>query len=342
MRRAMCAMSLLPALLALFSCEHKELCLNHYEHAPRCATTVNADYDRRWEIPYEGQTDWAAEWPSLSLALGYDELRPPLPEGLRVSAYDEAGKHTRLNMMPLGEEVMLTPGVNSLLFYNNDTEYIVFSGMDEYVTANAATRTRTRGSYAGNPLYPKQAEPTVAPPDILYGHYIDSYVQERSMEPFRLDVTMHPLVFTYVVRYRFDHGLNYVALARGALAGMAASVFLHNGRTSEAAATILYDCTVEPWGVQAVVKSFGIPDFPNPNYSRGGRSYGLNLEVLLHNGKTVDYYFDITDQMAVQPHGGVITVGGIEVDDKTGGSSNSAFDISVDGWGEFEDVEIEF
>lgn len=330
------------ALLALTACEHKELCFNHPEHALRYASYVEATYERVWEVPYGERTDWTGAWSSLGLGFGYDALRPTLPEGLRVSAYDAAGKHAVMNLQPEGEEIQLTPGENALLFYNNDTHYIVFTGMDGYATANASTRTRTRASYTGNPFYPKKNENTVAPPDVLFGHYIDSYLQERSTEAARLPVAMHPLVFTYVVRYRFARGLDYVALARGALSGMAASVYLHNGRTSDTSATILYDCTVEPWGVQAVVRSFGVPGFPNPNYEgRAENSFGLNLEVRLHNGKTLNYFFDITDQMTPQPHGGVVTVEGIEVSDEEGASGGSAFDVSVEGWGEFEDVEID-
>ena len=76
--------------------------------------------------------------------------------------------------------------------------------------------------------------------------------------------------------------VEYVSLARGALAGMAQAVWLNSGHTSDEAATVLYDCTVEKFGIQALVRSFGIPDFPNEHYGRRAkRKYGLNLEVRL-------------------------------------------------------------
>ena len=62
-----------------------------------------------------------------------------------------------------------------------------------------------------------------------------------------------------------------------------------------------------------------------------------------YNGKILNYFFDITDQVADQPHGGVISVDGIKIsDDEGGGSQGSGFDVDVDGWGEFKDVPIEF
>ena len=153
---------------------------------------------------------------------------------------------------------------------------------------------------------------------------------------------MRPLVFTYLIRFRFLHGYDYVALARGALSGMAAAVYLHNGRTADDAVTVLYDCTLEDWGVMAEVRSFGIPDFPNPIYGRGDGSFAVTLEVRLKNGKILEFHYDVTDQIADQPHGGVVTIDDIEISDADGSGGGSGFDVSVDGWGEFEDVEIDF
>lgn len=76
-----------------------------------------------------------------------------------------------------------------------------------------------------------------------------------------------------------------MALARGALSGMAEAVWLNSGRTSEESATVLYDCTLQDFGAQASVRSFGIPDYPNEHYTtRAGGQYGLNLEVRLKTG----------------------------------------------------------
>ena len=150
------------------------------------------------------------------------------------------------------------------------------------------------------------------------------------------------MVYTYLVRYEFSSGLKYVSLARGAMAGMAGSVWLNSGRTSDEAVTILHDCTLESFGVQALVKSFGVPDYPNPHYqTRADRKYALNLEVRLRNGKTKSFDFDVTDQVTAQPQGGVIVVRGIEISDEEGKQTGgSGFDVNVDDWGEYEDIDI--
>ena len=336
----------LSLVLGLSSCDNKELCFNHSEHASRYATEVNITYEREWEQPYDNNTDWSTRLDALQLGISYDELRPGIPEGIRLTSFNAAGVRTDNNITPYGEVVYLSPGTNSLLFYNNDTEYIIFNSMESYSDASATTRSRSRVTFKGNPYYrpadSSREEVTVSAPDMLYGNYVDEYIQERVMTPQPLAVSMHPLTFTYVVCYRFEHGYDYVALARGAMSGMAGAVYLSNGRTSDEAVTILDDCTLEPWGILALVKSFGSPDFPNPHYSRAERSFGLNLEVRLHNGKLLNFDFDISDQINSQPHGGVVMVDGINISDETGASGGSGFNVSVDDWGEFEDLPITF
>ena len=273
--------------------------------------------------------------------MDYHELCPDAPDGLRVQVYNEDGTNNVLNVAPEGDIVRMRPGEHSLLLYNNDTEYIVFDDMNSFASAKATTRTRTRASYGGNPYMENTVENTVNAPDMLYGNYMENYTAERKTETDELPVTMHPLVFTYLVRYEFSHGLEYVALARGALAGMAGAVWLNSGRTSEEAVTILYDCSVEDFGAQACVHSFGIPDYPNEHYTaRAERRYGLNLEVRLKNGKVKSFDFDVTDQVAVQPQGGVIVVSGIEISDEDGTEGGSGFEVDVEDWGEYEDVEL--
>ena len=47
--------------------------------------------------------------------------------------------------------------------------------------------------------------------------------------------------------------------------------------------------------------------------TRAPRSHALNLEVRLKNGIIKNFYFDVSDQIAKQPQGGVIVVKGIEI-----------------------------
>ena len=73
---------LLPAmLLAAYSCEHKELCFDHDEHAPKTEILVKATYQQEWEVPAQGGTDWEnyRRLPNAS-ALNTTPCAPPCPK----------------------------------------------------------------------------------------------------------------------------------------------------------------------------------------------------------------------------------------------------------------------
>ena len=58
------------------------------------------------------------------------------------------------------------------------------------------------------------------------------------------------------------------------------------------------------------------------------------------NGKFKTFEFDVTDQVTEQPRGGVIVVKDIEISDEEGTEGSGSFDVTVDGWGEYIDVEL--
>lgn len=334
--------TLLAGMILIFnSCIHKNLCFNHDEHAPKSYVIIDAEYEQRWQYTYDG-IDWDSEKFLLeSMGLTEEELRPKIPDGLRIMVYNDDGTNDIINTPTKGDTIYMRPGKHSLLFYNNDTEFIEFDDIQSFISAKATTRTRS--SYNGNRYVDsKSNEVTVNPPDMLFGSYMESYTADLSTEVDSLHIVMHPLVYTYVLRFEFVGGLEYVSKARGALAGMAKSVWLNSGRTSEESATVLFDeeCEIKDFGIQANVRSFGIPDFPNEHYlSRNGRTYGLTLDVLLRNGKMLSYNFDITDQMEKQPRGGIIEIKGIEIT-KEDAAIDSVFDVDIDDWGDYEDVDL--
>ena len=326
------------AMLAIFACEHKDLCYDHRDHAHKYHVRIVADYRHDWEERFDGM-DWQSNWPDNYLP--YDDLRPGMPSGLRIVNNWEDKGYNLHNISSTGGVVNLYEGPNNILLYNNDTEYIVFSRTNDGASTRATTRTRTRASYVAS-KYTNDGEPTVNPPDMLYANYIEGYIAEKLPEPTVIEVTLQPLVFTYKIRYEFKEGLKYVSMARGALSGMAESVRMNTGDTSDEAVTVLFDAEITDYGVRALCNSFGTPGYPHPNYPTRlpEAKHGLNLELLLKNGRTVHFNFDVTDQVQAQPHGGVIVVKDIEVKDNVGTQGSGAFDVTVDEWGEYEDIVL--
>lgn len=335
MIRTVLAVSMAAAVLA--GCR-KELCYDH-DH---WKANVVPDWELAWERDY-GMA-WEQSWNSPA-GVAYDSLRPVPGKGIAAIVYKDGGTYVERHIGADGGILPLGQTPQSILFYNDDTEYIVFSGLDSYAEASATTRTRTRSTYTER----HGEESTVSSPDMLFGSWVEDYIAPGTMDasPVDLSVTMRPLVYSYLLVYEFECGIEYVRLARGAMAGMAQSVYLQDGRTGSEKATVLFeDASVdsERGVVTAVIRTFGVPDFPVRYYngttpeSESG-TFGLNLEVMLPDGSIKVFEFDISDQMLDQPRGGVITVSGLTIYDWEFGGGGS-FDVEVDDWGPYEDVDL--
>ena len=330
-------------ILVLFvatSCTHKELCESHSDHAHRFHIKVAASYRLDWEENITGYCDWSDPNNWSSDYIPYDNLRPKVPAGLRVMNFAPNGNYNIHNIPAEGGTITLYEGENDLLFYNNDTEYVVFSRNGADASTSATTRTITRATYTGN-AYAEANEMTVNAPDMLFANYHEDYISEKTLGPVVYPIELQPLVFTYKIRCEFAEGLKFVALARGALSGMAESVELNTGETSAKGATILFDCDMTDFGVRALVNSFGIPNYPNLNFNTTrSTKHGLTLEFMLRNGKIVTFEFNVTDQVNAQPHGGVIVIKDIVIKEEDGVQGSGAFDVEVDDWGEYEDIVL--
>ncbi len=325
------------------SCDHKDLCMDHWDHTARHQVNFQADWHLLWEYhSHEDGIHWESEWHNYDFSYEYDELRPEQGTGIRSQVYTEGHDNEVSNLPAEGGIVYMTPGEHQVLFYNNGTEYIVFNDISLVANATATTRTRSRSTYVGNTKSPTlRAEETVNPPDYLFATYIESYTAEKVQEAPIENITMKPLVFRYLIRYHFQSGAEYINLARGALSGMAGNVFLTDGHTGDDPVTVLFDAETNLWGVEAVVNTFGIPGYPNPDYTRA-EFYGLNLEVRLRNGALLNFDFDITDQITRQPRGGVIDVYDIVIpDDIANEEDKGSFNVAIDGWGEYEDITLD-
>lgn len=340
MRNGILASCAMLTAISLTSCEQKDLCLDHWSHAFSCDIMVETDWQLKWEYKNPDGVDWSAEWPEQHFGFSYESLDPLTSSGIRCLVY-QGGVLDISNIDSEGGKIYMRPGESSMLFFNNDTEHILFSGIDKSATAMASTQPIFRSSYLGSPFSgSEEGENTVSPPDFLFSHYIEEYKASASELIPTLSFTMKPLVFRYLIRVSIEEGRDYAAVARGALSGMASSVFLTDGRTDKTEATLMFDFEMKDFGMEAVVNSFGLPNLPDPDYSRGDEANGLNVEIRLKNGKIINHHFNVTDLLSSQPRGGVIELGGIVITEEEGKESTGSFDVDVNGWGEYEDVPI--
>lgn len=335
--RYIIAVTLLVATL-FTACQRTELCYDHY---PRAA--LSFEWEQEWERDYgmAHKEVWDAGYHGFE----YDFLRPETPEWVNLVRYkdnDPAGEHYLTS--DGGEVMLMERGNHSFLLYNGDTEYIVLSDIASLSNARASATPRSRSSIS----YIMERHPGTRssnPPDVLYSSFMENVPEIAAHEKKPIPVKMQPLVYTYLVRYEFEYGIEHVSLARGALAGMAESVFLRDGRTSDESIIVLYDCDVKDYGCEAKVRTFGVPGFPDSYYGRSGddpeeRLYTLNLEVMLTNGTTKEFNYDVADQLRNQPRGGIITIKGIRIEDEENKTEASGgFDVDLSGWSQV-DVDL--
>lgn len=338
---------LLLSVMMVFSLTgcRKDLCYNHDEHALSVKADVDPEWMQEWENPYTGgeiQLDWEAIWKEQGWPRDYDEFRPEIADGIRSIVYTEGETPATSNLENYGGLISMSEGLHSILFYNNDTEYIIFDDTDNSATATASTRTRTRAGY--NAPENHEGERTITTPDDLYASYVPSYLAHESITPDGLPVTMYPRTYTYLIRYRFKSGLQYVAQAKGALAGMAEKVYLNDGHTDASAATVLFDCKIDEKGCTADVLCFGVPNFAykTNEYTDDPANLHcvLRLDVLLKNGKELTFDRDVSKSMRLQPRGGILVFDDIVVSDEDGQEGSGGFDPNVDDWGDVIEVPL--
>ncbi len=167
---------------------------------------------------------------------------------------------------------------------------------------------------------------------MLYGCHRDNF--RIGADTRTLHVELQPMVFSYLIRYEFLSGIEHVAQARGTLSGIADGVMLHNAHTSSTPVSLLYDADLTPWGVQAVVRSFGCCNFEPTTSAPRGHTLGLVLK--LKNGKVKKLDFDVSFQLRYQPRGGVITADSIVITD--GEAVCGEFEVDVEDRGDYEDI----
>lgn len=320
----------------------QELCYDHYP-----AMDLNFSWELEWERDYG--MNHQAVWDPSAHHYEYDALRPTQPEWVKMVKYFDDGHHTERFFTPGGAKFEVEESEDcSMLFYNGDTEYIILSDIaslnDVRATATPRSRSASSALQAMEEMY--QVTRTTNPPDVIYAAYVDHVPGVKVHEVRNMPVKMQPLVYTYLVTFEFEHGIEYVALARGALGGMAEGVYLRTGTTTDETSIILFDCDIHSDACRSQVRSFGIPGFPDSYFGRAASGeigpFYLNLELKLKNGKTKEFNYDITDQMKNQPRGGVIKVRGIRIEDDEAPppSMGGGFDVDVSGWGDTEEIDV--
>lgn len=325
----------------LYLVQHGNVSIATSEYDIRLELLWGADWELDWQYPLEFWDE------AIYGCIGYE-----VSTGVHAIAYqlnDEMERfrwHYDRHVGIEGGRVQLaTKEHYDMLFYNDDTEWILFTdrGGNDYSTFNVTTRTNSRTQYTRSYAGYNQ-------PDQLMGAFAselyisddpDDYVLERNEDGSvsyvcKMDVVLQPYTFIYLYQVilcnnRTDEGEAIVTSAAGLTAnGLASGADLFTRRTHSSVVSLTQDYVAPlvkdreltlPDGTKetadimgARIQTWGLPGIvPLEELTRGEAiepvdSAFVGVGLRLHNGYTYVMQKNVTEQMVKHPAGGVITL----------------------------------
>ena len=364
-------------MTAFTGCERKPLYLAQRGTLNVDVSVYNIQLDLLWGVDWK--TEWQYMWDeSLHGPLGYSE-----PSGVRANVFsltesNERFKYTTRNLPKSGGRVNLTTRQSyDMVFFNNDTEYILFYSDDANDYLYATTRSNSKTAYTRAYAHYNQ-------PDQLFGTFLhDLYVTDdpdaytihydANGYPYYLyniTASLTPYTFIYLCQVMLlnnndEEGKRIIDCNGISADGLAGGVDLFTRVTDSLNLVAITQEDVKPIqanrplrlpdGTQtegdifaARIMTWGIPGI-DPLEKIMARtevqpqdSIEVGIGLTLRNGNVYSIQRNITELIKRKPAGGVITIviDTAEIPDSIIGEKpkpGGGFDASVDNW----DNEIE-
>ncbi len=295
-----------------------------------------------------------------------DNIDVPMGK-MRIDFFPEGTDKVLTRFVDIGGGYVELPrGRYSSVVFNDDSDYVSYDGTGSVQSYKACLPFITRSQY--NMLYGGQFVPysdspaaisTTAPavrgaitkgdgdgvsvpcigqPDPLFADTNrDFQVTGDEATQQELHFTPQNMVVVYHIRVDVT-GMRNVIMSRGRIKTGANAKFLYSkDREFVDDVGIMFDCGCSDTDVSTVVTSFGL--------ILGRRGTGsadvVTFEVLLKDGSSVSFDFDITDRLSEElcVSGGTIDLSGLhitidDVDEKGG------FDPKLEDWGDEENIQL--
>ena len=359
-------------MTAFTGCERKPLYLAQRGTLNVDVSVYNIQLDLLWGVDWK--TEWQYMWDeSLHGPLGYSE-----PSGVRANVFsltesNERFKYTTRNLPKSGGRVNLTTRQSyDMVFFNNDTEYILFYSDDANDYLYATTRSNSKTAYTRAYAHYNQ-------PDQLFGTFLhDLYVTDdpdaytihydANGYPYYLyniTASLTPYTFIYLCQVMLlnnndEEGKRIIGCNGISADGLAGGVDLFTRVTDSLNLVAITQEDVKPIqanrplrlpdGTQtegdifaARIMTWGIPGI-DPLEKIMARtevqpqdSIELGIGLTLRNGNVYSIQRNITELIKRKPAGGVITIviDTAEIPDSIIGEKpkpGGGFDASVDNW----------
>ena len=359
-------------MTALTGCERKPLYLAQRGTLNVDVSVYNIQLDLLWGVDWK--TEWQYMWDeSLHGPLGYSE-----PSGVRANVFsltesNERFKYTTRNLPKSGGRFNLTTRQSyDMVFFNNDTEYILFYSDDANDYLYATTRSNAKTAYTRAYAHYNQ-------PDQLFGTFLhDLYVTDdpdaytihydANGYPYYLyniTASLTPYTFIYLCQVMLlnnndEEGKRIIGCNGISADGLAGGVDLFTRVTDSLNLVAITQEDVKPIqanrplrlpdGTQtegdifaARIMTWGIPGI-DPLEKIMARtevqpqdSIEVGIGLTLRNGNVHSIQRNITELIKRKPAGGIITIviDAAEIPDSIIGEKpkpGGGFDASVDNW----------
>lgn len=350
-------------------CQRKDLYLAQRGMLSIDVSVYDIQLDLLWGVDW--QTQWQYLWDeSLYGPIGYTE-----PTGVRANVYaiNEASqriKYTTRNLPKEGGQVSLTTNQTyDMVFFNNDTEYILFS-TDDSTYYYATTRGNTKASYTRSYANYNQ-------PDQLFGTFMQDLYVTDDPEAYRvettpdgsliyvfdIDASLTPYTYIYLCQVMLlnnedDAGKRINGAEGVTISGLAGGVDLFTRTTDSTHIVAITQDDIKPLQENrdltlpnganveadifaARIMTWGLPGINPMEHTRTPiltkDSVHMAVGLKLRNGTVYPLQQNITEQMQQHPTGGVITlvIDAAEIPDSIIGEKpkpGGGFDASVDNW----------
>ena len=359
-------------MTAFTGCERKPLYLAQRGTLYVDVSVYNIQLDLLWGVDWK--TEWQYMWDeSLHGPLGYSE-----PSGVRANVFslnesNERFNYTTRNLPKSGGRVNLTTRQSyDMVFFNNDTEYILFYSDDANDYLYATTRSNAKTAYTRAYAHYNQ-------PDQLFGTYLhnlyvtddpDAYTihYDANGYPYYLyniTASLTPYTFIYLCQVMLlnnndEEGKRIIGCNGISADGLAGGVDLFSRVTDSLNLVAITQEDVKPIqanrplrlpdGTQtegdifaARIMTWGIPGI-DPLEKVMARtevqpqdSIEVGIGLTLRNGNVHSIQRNITELIKRKPAGGIITIviDAAEIPDSIIGEKpkpGGGFDASVDNW----------
>ncbi len=316
------------------------------------------------------QADWQVMWTFPWRTEVYGPLTYPEPASMRLHLYplDAQGRpksHIVNNFYGTTAEIPITVGIYDMIFHNNDSEVLLFSGDMDHEEIKCATRVIASGIKASSPVKTLSQkaetkasidslpeEPVALMPDPLFSSYEKAHYISDNLEDYeyidgryvlRIEGMLQPLSYIHLIQINLQNNYGRVVGSNGgvALTGVSAGVDLCSRETQASSVTVITDALfnrgTDQFGIRML--SFGIPgcnpyDAASVAMAPEGPHF-LVLNITYMDASWRNIRIDITDAYRALPLGGVIVID-LDVDDfpPDGAISGGGFQALIDNWEE--------